>query len=102
MATTWAPKMPVTPGGDSGKESGLAGKIRPLMTPTFTASAGAGYKMRRPVRAAAPGGAVGCRGMGPAPLEGPGAGAGGGILGAPVDGGAETRKRPRHGGGADS
>jgi hypothetical protein len=41
-ATTWAPKMPVTLGGDSGNESGLAGRMRPVIVPMFTASAAAG------------------------------------------------------------
>jgi hypothetical protein len=31
-ATTCAPKMPVTPGGESGKQSGLAGRVRPRMS----------------------------------------------------------------------
>src|ERR1700745_1336998 len=53
MATTRAPKIPVTNepvagAGISARAKALAGRNRPLITPIFTESLGAGYSERRP------------------------------------------------------
>src|SRR6266481_4689557 len=79
-ATTCAPKIPVTPGGDAGRDSGFVGKIRPVITPTLTASAGSGYKTRNPARSSSPSGASSCCAVGRAPLNVPGTGAYGYIM----------------------
>jgi hypothetical protein len=79
-ATTLAPKTPVPPGGAAGSDKGLADRIRPLMDPTSSVSAGSGYKTGRPVRSSSPKGASGCSVVGLAPEKVPGGGAKGYII----------------------
>ena len=39
-ATTWVPKTPVTPGGDTGSDNVFAGRMRPRIDPMLTVSVG--------------------------------------------------------------
>jgi len=79
-ATTCAPKIPVTPGGEMSNDNGFAAKILPVIVPVCTMSFGSGYRARSPVRSSSANGASGCCAVGRGPAYVPGAGAKGNMM----------------------